>query len=106
MENFLAFKYTTSFSRELDGTGVKFGGEIGFEIIERANARRIAEDFTPDLNMIGWSIAKAKKYPGRNYVRLVGRALGDSLYQTRKVRSRLKRNADYSSSSSSSQSTY
>jgi len=53
MENFLAFKYTAFFSRELDGTGVKFGSEIGFEIIERANARRIAEDFTPDRNMIG-----------------------------------------------------
>ncbi|MGD9729683.1 MAG: hypothetical protein AB7V39_25355 [Nitrospiraceae bacterium] len=55
MENFLAFKYTTLFSRELDGTGVKFGGESGFEIIERTKARRIAEDFTFDRNIIGWS---------------------------------------------------
>lgn len=82
MENFLAFRYTTFFSRELDGTGVKFGGEIGVEIVERANAQRIAEDFTPDRNIIGWSAPKSRKDPGRNYVRLVGRALGAFRYQT------------------------
>jgi len=52
MGNFLA-QYTTGFSRELDGTGVKVGSDTGFETIERANARRIAEDFRPDRNIIG-----------------------------------------------------
>jgi transposase len=51
MKYFLAFKYTTVFSRELDGTGVNVSGEIGFEIIERASVRIIAEDFTQVRNI-------------------------------------------------------
>jgi hypothetical protein len=46
MKYFLAFKYMTVFSRELDGTGVNVGDEIVSEIIERASARLIAEDST------------------------------------------------------------
>ena len=52
-EDFLAFKYTTVFSRELDGTGVNVGDEIVSEIIERANARLIAEDLTQVRNQHG-----------------------------------------------------
>jgi hypothetical protein len=82
MKNLLAFKYSTVFSRELDGTGVNAGDEIVSEIIERANARLIAEDLTQAWNnMIGW-------YP----------------YQTRMAGLSFKWNAPYSSSSS--QSTY
>lgn len=58
MKNSLAFKYTTVFSRELDGTGVNVGDEIVSEIIERANARLIAEDLTQVRHMIGWYLIK------------------------------------------------
>jgi hypothetical protein len=53
MKYFLAFKYTTIFSRELDGTGVNVGDEIVSEIIERANARFIAEDLMQVRNQPG-----------------------------------------------------
>jgi len=53
MRYFLAFKYTTVFSRELDGTGVQVGDEIVSEIIERENARLIAEDLTQVRNQPG-----------------------------------------------------
>jgi len=52
MKYFLAFKYTTVFSRELDGTGINAGDEIVSEIIERANARLIAEDLTQVRNQL------------------------------------------------------
>jgi hypothetical protein len=81
MKYFLAFKYMTVFSRELDGTGVNVGDEVVSEIIERVNARLIAGHLTQDWNMIGW-------YP----------------YQTRVAGLSLEWNAPYSSSSS--QSTY
>jgi hypothetical protein len=53
MKYFLAFKYKTIFSRELDGTGVNVGDEIVSEIIERANARLIAEDLMQVRNQPG-----------------------------------------------------
>jgi hypothetical protein len=55
MKNFLAFKYTTDLSRELDGTGIKIDGEIRVEMVERSTAYVIAEDFKrePSVNRIG-----------------------------------------------------
>jgi hypothetical protein len=53
MKYFLAFKYKTIFSRELDGTGVNVGDEIVSEIIERANARLLAEDLMQVRNQPG-----------------------------------------------------
>lgn len=57
-----------AFSRELGGTGVNVGGEIEFEIVERAKAQRIAKDSALVRNIIGWSWPKEGKGPGRNYV--------------------------------------
>lgn len=71
MKNLIAFKYATVFPRELDGTGVNVGGEIGFEIIERASARTIAEDFTQVRNIIGWSGSNEGKGLGKNYKKSV-----------------------------------
>jgi len=71
MKNLLAFKYATAFPRKLDGTGVNVGSEIGFEIIERASARIIAEDFSQVRNIIGWSGSNKGKGLGKNYKKLV-----------------------------------
>jgi hypothetical protein len=71
MKCFLAFKYTNVFSRELDGTGVNVGDEIVSVIIERANARLIAEDLTQVRNIIGWSGSNEGRGLGKNYKKSV-----------------------------------
>jgi hypothetical protein len=71
MENFLAFKYTTIFSRKLDGAGINDGVEIGFEIVERVRTRIIAKDFTPIRNIIGRSLPTSGKDSIENYMKSV-----------------------------------
>jgi hypothetical protein len=87
MKNSLAFKYTTDFSRELDGTGVKIDGEIRVEMVERSNAHVIAEDFKLIQDIISGSVPKVVKKPSRNYMKSVRRTLGVSHDQTRRASS-------------------
>ena len=85
MKNSLAFKCTTDFSRELDGTGVKIDDEIRVEMVERSTAPMIAEDFKLIRDIIGGSVPKMVKDSGRNYMKLVRRTLGASYDQTRRA---------------------
>jgi hypothetical protein len=59
MKNSLAFKYTTDFSRELDGTGVNLVDEIRVKMVERSTAHMIAEDFKLIRDIIGGSVPRA-----------------------------------------------